>query len=60
MGKDERKIFHPPPSTQRGDVGHQREVPNGVHALCGGAVLEGHGPILKYNISIFHAAHCFV
>ena len=45
MGKDEREIFHTPPPMQGGDVGHQRKVPHGVHALCGRAVLEGHGPL---------------
>ena len=44
MGKDKREIFHPPPSMQGGDDGHQREPPNGLHALCGRAVLEDHGP----------------
>ena len=53
MGKDEREVFHPPPPTQGGDVGHQREVPNGVHALHGGAVLEGHRPLTQWTVG-FH------
>ena len=53
MGKGEREVLHPPPPTQGGDVGHQREAPNGVHALHGGAVLEGHGPLTQWTVG-FH------
>ena len=44
MGKGEGKILCTPPLTQGGSIGHQGEVPNGLHAIHRGSVLEGHGP----------------
>ena len=44
MGKNKGPILHTLPPTQGGSIGHQGEVPNGLHAIYRGAVLEGHGP----------------
>ena len=49
MGKGERQILHPPPPAQGGDVGHQGEMPNGLHAVHRGAILEGHGPPTQWT-----------
>ena len=37
MGKAERKILCILPPTQGGGIGHQGEVPNGLHATCRGS-----------------------
>ena len=44
MGKNKVPILHTLPPAQEGSIGHQGEVPNGLHAFDRGAVLEGHGP----------------
>ena len=44
MGKAERQILHALPPAQGGGIGHQGKVPNGLHAVHRGAVLEGHRP----------------
>ena len=53
MDKGEGGVLHPSPPTQGGDVGPQRGVPNGLYALRGGAVLEGHRPLTHWTVG-FH------
>ena len=53
MAKAERKILHTPPSTQAGGIGHQGEVPNGLHAVHRGSVLEGHGPLPPWSVRFY-------
>ena len=44
MAKAEGKFLCTLPPTQGGGIGHQGEVPNGLHAIHRGSVLEGHRP----------------
>ena len=53
MGKAQRKILHTLPPTQGGGIGHQGEVPNGLHAICRGSVLEGHGPPPSWSVRFY-------
>ena len=53
MGKAERQILHTLPPAQGGGIGHQGKVPNGLHAVHRGAVLEGHGPPPQWAVRFY-------
>ena len=44
MGKNKGPFFCTLPPAQGGGIGHHGEVPNGLHAIHRGAVLESHRP----------------
>ena len=53
MGKNKGPIFHTLPPAQGGGIGHQAEVPNGLHAIHRGAVLEVHGPLPQWAARLY-------
>ena len=53
MGKNKGPILRTLPPAQGGSIGHQREVPNGLHAFDRGAVLEGHGPPPPWTVRLY-------
>ena len=54
MGKAEGQILRALPLAQGGGIGHQGKVPNGLHAIHRGAVLEGHRPPPQWAARFYH------
>ena len=57
MGKNKGPIFRTLPPAQGGGIGHQGEVPNGLHAIHREAVLEGHRPLPQWAETLQHGSN---